>query len=256
VTALTVAFNLMFFALGVIGQSVGSAVFPTLSALAAENDLNGFRDRLAGALRSVLFLAFPATAALVLLGEPLIRVMFERGEWTAESTTATAWALAFYALGIAGFALLEVLSRAFYALSDTWTPVVIGVAALAANIALSVLFIRFIGEPDSLARGPFAGLALANALTTLLEAAALWALLSRRVGHISGVADGARRSLLAALGMAAALLLVLRVLSAANAVALLVVGAGIGGVVFFGLALLLGVPEARSVPRLLLRRLR
>lgn len=256
VTALTVAFTLMFFALGVIGQSIGSAVFPTLSALAAENDMDGFKDRLASALRSVLFLSFPATAALILLGEPLIRVMFERGEWTPESTSATAWALGFYALGIAGFALLEVLSRAFYALADTWTPVKIGVLALLSNIVLSVIFIQFIGEPNSLARGPFAGLALANTLTTLLEALILWALLSRRIGHIGGVANSARRSLLAAAGMGLLLLLLLQIFSAANAVVVLVGGATVGGLAFFVLAILLGVEEAWSVPRIVLGRLR
>src|SRR5690606_3870082 len=134
----------------------------------------GFKDRLASALRSVLFLSFPAMIALILLGGPLIGVVFERGQWTSESTQATAWALAFYATGMAGFALLEVLSRAFYALSDTWTPVKIGTASMIANIILSIVFIQFIGDWNSLARGPFAGLALANALTTNLEALALW----------------------------------------------------------------------------------
>ena len=123
VAALTIAWTLMFFALGIIAQSVGTALFPTLSALAADNDFDGFRDRLSAAMRSVLFLSIPATVVLVLLGEPLVAVIAQRGEWTTESSQATAWALAFFALGIAGHSLLEVLSRAFYALSDTWTPV-------------------------------------------------------------------------------------------------------------------------------------
>src|SRR5690606_29981226 len=140
--------------------------------------------RLVGALRSVLFLAMPATAALIVLGRPLIAVLFERGEWTAESTAATAWALSFFAIGVAGFVLLEILSRAFYALSDTATPVGVGIVSMVSNIALSLIFIRFVGDPGSLSRGPFAGLALANALTTLAEALVLWALLRRRIGKI------------------------------------------------------------------------
>src|SRR5690606_32856971 len=87
--ALVTAFTLMFFALGVIGQSLGSAVFPSLAAMAAANDMVGFKDRLASALRSVLFLSFPAMIALILLGGPLIGVVFERGQWTSESTQAT-----------------------------------------------------------------------------------------------------------------------------------------------------------------------
>jgi putative peptidoglycan lipid II flippase len=246
----------MFFALGVIGQSVGAAVFPTLSALAAADDMDGFRDRLARALRGVLFLALPATVALIALGEPLVQVLYQRGAWTTEDTTATAWALAFYATGIAGFALLEVLSRAFYALADTWTPVRVGIAAMLANIALSLVFIQVIGEPGSLARGPFAGLALANALTTLLEALALWWLLRRRIGGVSDsyVLDGAARAGLAALALGAALLLLDRLVD--GALLTLLAGAVVGSAVFFGVAALLRLDEAVSVPRALLRRLR
>ena len=102
VAALRIAYTLMFFALGVIGQSVGSAVFPSLAALWAEGDLEGFKTRMSLAMRNVLFLSFPATVLFVMLGEPIFSI-FERGEWTGESTQAAAWALGFYALGIAGF---------------------------------------------------------------------------------------------------------------------------------------------------------
>lgn len=255
---LTAAFTLMFFALGVIGQSLGSAVFPSLAALAAADDMDGFKDRLASAMRSMLFLAFPAMIALILLGEPLVTVLYERGEWTSEHTRATAWALAFYATGMAGFALLEVLSRAFYALSDTWTPVKIGMASMVSNIILSIVFIQFIGDWSSLARGPFAGLALANALTTNLEALALWWLLRRRIGPIKDrqVLRGAGKALLAAVGMGAALLAVEAILSNQPALVVLIVGVVVSGVVFFGLSLLLKLDEAIMVPRMLLRRVR
>jgi putative peptidoglycan lipid II flippase len=174
------------------------------------------------------------------------------------SVKATAWALAFYATGIAGFALLEVFSRAFYALADTWTVVRVGIAAMIANIALSLIFIQVIGVPGSLARGPFAGLALANALTTLLEALALWWLLRARVGDVNDayVLAGASRALLAALGMGAALLGVLALLHDSGALAQLIAAGVIGGAVFFGLSLALGLPEARVVPMMALRRLK
>jgi putative peptidoglycan lipid II flippase len=254
--ALVTAFTLMFFALGVIGQSLGSAVFPSLAAMAAANDMVGFKDRLASALRSVLFLSFPAMIALILLGGPLIGVVFERGQWTSESTQATAWALAFYATGMAGFALLEVLSRAFYALSDTWTPVKIGTASMIANIILSIVFIQFIGDWNSLARGPFAGLALANALTTNLEALALWWLLRQRTGSINdrAVLNSAGKALIAALGMGAALWALGAALNAQGALVLLIVGGVVSGVVFFGLSLLLRIEEATAIPAMLLRR--
>ncbi|MGB1286388.1 MAG: murein biosynthesis integral membrane protein MurJ, partial [Aggregatilineales bacterium] len=233
--ALNTAFTLMFFALGIIAQSVGSAVFPTLAALHAENNMDGFKERLASAIRSVLFLSFPAMIAFIVLGEPIVSI-FERGNWTSESTQATAWALGFYALGIAGFALLEIFSRAFYALEDTWTPVLAGLFAMISNIVFSLLLINIIGDPETLARGAFAGLALANAATTLIEALVLWYLMRRRIGKIGsivGIYDSlilrsAAKALIAALIMGAVLFL-LDILLPIEGLLLAIIGAAIGG---------------------------
>jgi putative peptidoglycan lipid II flippase len=191
-----------------------------------------------------------------LLGNAGITVLLQRGAWTAEDTAATAWALAFFALGIAGHSLLEVLSRAFYALSDTRTPVLIGLVSVIANIVLSLLFVRVLGSPASLSRGPFAGLALANSLATLLEGLALWLLLRRRIGSLKDryVLAGAGRSLAAALGMGAVIWLVARFTQERSAFLAAVVGGAGGLAAFFGLAFALGIDEARSVPRSLLRR--
>lgn len=261
-TALTIAFQLMFTALGVIGQGVSVAVFPTLAALFAAGDYDTYKDRLSGAMRSVLFLAIPATVAFIVLGEPLVSI-FESNEWSRVGTQATAWALSFYALGIAGFALLEVLSRAFYALSDTWTPVLVGVGAIVANIVLSLVFIQFIGVPGDLARGPFAGLALANALTTLVEALVLWWLMRRRIGAqgaTAGIRDRAIistaiRTTLAALIMGGAIVALDTVLPLEGFV-FFVVGGALGGMTFFIAAIVLGVDEARAVPMMIYRRFR
>jgi putative peptidoglycan lipid II flippase len=257
-TALNTAWFLLFFVLGVIGRSIGAAVFPSLSALAAEANMDGFKNRLSSAMRGVLFLSFPATVGLLLLGRPVISVLFERGEWTAESTAGTAWALSFFAIGIAGHSLLEVLSRAFYALSDTRTPVGVGIVSMLSNIILSLIFIRLIGDPNSLSRGAFAGLALSNSLTTIGEALSLWWLLRRRIGNVNDgrVLDAAWRGLASAAGMGLALLLVLNMLNNAGALLTAGVGSMVGAAVFFGLSLAVGVDEARSVPRMILQRIK
>ena len=129
-TALNNAFIFVFFVIGLIGQSVGTAVFPTLVATHHGADLGAFRERLGQAIRGVLFLAIPCTMGLLLLGEQMLRVLLERGVWSTSSTAATAWALSFYAIGLPAFALLEVLSRAFYAIEDTRTPVIFGILAM------------------------------------------------------------------------------------------------------------------------------
>jgi putative peptidoglycan lipid II flippase len=256
--ALNTGWYLLFFVLGVIGQSVGSAVYPSLTALVAEGNMQGYKERLAGALRSVLFLALPATIGLILLGRPVIAFLFQRRAWTPESTQAAAWALAFFAVGICGHAALEVLSRAFYALSDTRTPVVVGVASMVSNIVLSAVFIHFIGSPDSLERGAFGGLALANSLTTLLEAVALWALLRRRLGDLEDarVWDGIWRSLAAAVGMGLALFGLVAALDGFGPTVTSLVAAPLGLAVFLVLSIALGMEEPRSVLNAVLRRVR
>src|SRR5690606_10417348 len=150
-------------------------------------DYAAFGERLRSAMSSILFLAIPASVGLIVLGEPVVALFLQRGQWTPAATAGTAWALAFFALGIAGHGLLEVLSRAFYALSDTRTPVLLGILSLVSNIVLSIVFIQLIADPGaftrsasaritlpdapvrlleniSLSRGPVAGLALANSL--------------------------------------------------------------------------------------------
>jgi putative peptidoglycan lipid II flippase len=258
-SALNTAWFLMFFALGIIGQSVGSAVFPSLTALAADNDMTGFKERFAGALRGVLFLAIPATFGLMLLGRPVIAILFQRGEWTTQSTDATAWALTFFALGMAGHAALEVLSRAFYALADTQTPVVVGMISMISNIILSIVFIRVIGDPTSLERGPFAGLALANSITTLLEGLALWWLLRRRIGDLRDgyVGDGVVKTLGAALIMSAALVGLNTLATGRLSLPVVaIIGGPLGIGVFVGASILLGLDEPRSIVGMIVRRIR
>jgi putative peptidoglycan lipid II flippase len=257
VAALNTAFMLMFFALGIIGQSVGSAVFPTLAALRASGDLDTYKQRLNQALRGVLFLAFPAMAVFIVLGEPLVRI-FERGAWTYTSSQATAWALALYAVGMPGFVLLEVLSRAFYSLEDTWTPVWVGVVAMTANIGLSIVLSQVIGSRDTLAYGAFGGLALANALTTNVEAAALWWLLQRRIGRIGDTSTANMLGKLAAATLASTVVMwaVLNQFAPPPGVGAGVVAGMCGAAAFFGAGLLLRIEEAAYLPRLALRRLR
>lgn len=260
VVAIRYAFMLSFFVLGVIGQSMASAVFPTLATLRAAGDYDGFKDRLSHAMRNVLYLSFPASALLIVLGEPLVSIL-QRGQWNAESTSAVAWALGFYAIGLAGFALLEVLSRAFYALEDTMTPVIAGIGAMISNIVLNLIFIQFIGDPASLARGAFAGLALANAVTTIGEALLLWWIIRRRLsgfGADPGIQDravlsSAGGSLLWSLLMGAALLILAGAMPAGG-LPLALAGCALAALFFFGGGYLFDIGETRHLLRPLVSR--
>ena len=258
VTALNFAFTLMFTVLGVLGQSVGTALFPTLSTLSAQEDWVSFRRTLADALRSVLFLSIPAGIGLAVISRPVVALLFERGEWTSTDTAGTAWALALFSVGLAGHAVLEILVRAFFALHDTWTPVKVGTLAMAINVVLSLVLIRLFGYPGStdFAHGPFGGLALSMSPATAVESGTLWVLLRRRTDGLDErrVLGGAGRTLVASGIMAGAVVLFLAALPDLPVLIQALGGMALGGVVFFGAALALRVDEARALPRLVLRR--
>ena len=126
-------------------------------------------------LRGVLFLAIPAAVGLFVWRVPLVQALLERGEFTERSTLLTVSALAFYAFGLVGHSAIEIFARAYYALHDTRTPVIVGIAAMALNIVLS-LWLRI---PLALA-----GLALANTIAATLEMLLMAILISRRLGGL------------------------------------------------------------------------
>jgi len=245
VAALNYAWLLMLLPQGVFAQSIATAAFPTFAAQAARDQIGEMRRALSGALRATLFLSLPAAVGLWLWGAPLVQLLLERGEFTAASTQAVAYTLQFFALGLVAHSALEIITRAFYALHDTRTPVVVGVAAMGVNVILSLLLI------GPLAQG---GLALANSIATTVETLALAWLIRRRIGGIDGrrMAKTIARSGLAASAMGLALI----GLTQLPIESVLIRGTGgiaIGGIVYGAAALALRVEELRSVIRIVKR---
>ncbi len=175
-SALNYAFLLMMLPQGVFAMAIATAAFPSFSDLVARQQLDGLRETLSATLRATLFLTIPAGVGLFILRYPLIQALLERGEFTSASTRSVAWALQFYSLGLPAYAVVEIVSRAFYALHDTRTPVAVGAATVALNIALSLALIR------PLQHG---GLALANALAVNVEMVSLLWFLRRRLGELA-----------------------------------------------------------------------
>ena len=258
VAALKRGFAVMLLPQGVIAQSVATVVFPTFSALTARGETVGLRRTLGQTLRAVLFLALPATVGLVMLRAPVVRIIFERGAFTPDDTAATAWALLFYALGLVAHSLVEIVTRAFYALHDTLTPVIVGAGAMALNVAFSLTLIHVVGRPGSMTLGPFGGLALANTLATTLEGLGLLWIIRRRLRGFDGrrLLAGLARAGLASLGMGLALAGGLSLLGEGSAWLAAGLGVALGGAIFWGLAWLLGSEEARLFTRVALERLR
>jgi putative peptidoglycan lipid II flippase len=185
--------------LGVVGVAVGVALLPLLARQLRAGELDAARANQNRAIEFALLLTLPAAAALVAVPGPIIAVLFERGAFGTEDAVATAHTLAAYALGLPAFVLVKTLSPGFFAREDTRTPVLVGAAAVAANIALAVALM-----------GPLrqVGIALAVALASWVNAACLGAILWRR-GHLDPDQRLKRRAALiaaAAAAMVAALL--------------------------------------------------
>jgi putative peptidoglycan lipid II flippase len=178
ITYLFYGMRFIHFPLGIFGIAVATAVLPTLSAQAARQEMDEFRETLSLGLRLVFFIMFPAMAGLITLRVPIVNLLLERGEFNHVSTLGTASALLFYAVGLWAFAGVRVVAQAFYSLQDTKTPVRIAMLALAANLILSVLLIQ-----TKLQHG---GLALATSLSAALNIGLLTKRLRKKVGRMDG----------------------------------------------------------------------
>ena len=161
----------------IIGTAFGLVVFPTLAELAARGDRDALRHTLGSSLRTVLALAVPAAVGLIVLGRPLLALLYQRGQFDAAATDAVYVALRFYALGLTAHTCLELAARTFFAQQDTVTPLVVAAASAAANIALALLLMRPLG---------YGGLALANSLAVTAEVIVLLAIQRRRLRGVEG----------------------------------------------------------------------
>ena len=177
VSYLYYADRLVQFPLGVFAIAISTAVLPSLSREAAEGDIYKLKQTLSHALRLTMFITIPAMAGLIVLGQPIITLLFQRGAFTAFTTTMTAQALLYYSIGLWAFAGLRVFVSAFYSLQDTKTPVKVAVVAMIANIVFSLALM-----------GPLkhGGLALALSLASTLQLFMLIYLLQKRLGGIDG----------------------------------------------------------------------
>jgi len=183
VTGIVTAFTLMLMPQAAIAQSIAIAAMPTLASQHALGKIDEFRASLAASLRGVLLLSLPASVGLILLRKPIITLLYQRGEFDEHSTQLVAWALLWYAAGLVGHCVVEILARAFYALHDTITPVMVGAVAMSLNILFSFIFS---GLFNRIGWAPHGGLALANSLATALEMVGLIVFMNRRLGGIHG----------------------------------------------------------------------
>ena len=254
VSALVWSFQLMMIPQMAIAQSTATAALPTFSVQAAEGRLDDLRDSISTTLRVIILLSMPAALGLILLRQPLVAMLYQRGEFTEHSTSLVAWALAWYAAGLVGHSILEVASRAFYALHDTRTPVTVGVVAMGLNIGFSFAFAELFKRVGWM---PHGGLALANSLATALEVTTLLILLNKRMGSINGqrLSSAFKQSGMGVLGMGVGIWVWERFLTGNNVLVIALGGVLVGAAIYYLILAGLKVPELAQLVGAVRRRL-
>ncbi|MBA3693083.1 MAG: murein biosynthesis integral membrane protein MurJ [Acidobacteria bacterium] len=187
---LSYAFRLMQFPIGVFGVAIGTASIPVLSRMASEGKFNDFRKTLSSSLNLVFLMTLPSACGLIILGEPIIRLLYSRGAFKESDVPMTAYALAGYSIGLTGYAAIKILSPAFYALDDAKTPMIIAVCSIAVNALASFLFRNWLSNfgvsPEYPSGYGHVGVALATSSVALVNFFALALMMRKRIGRIDG----------------------------------------------------------------------
>lgn len=175
VSGFNYAWLLLMLPHGVLALSMSTVAFPSLAALFGRGDTDGFARLLDRTMRPLLFLSIPASVAMVMAGRSMIMIIFEGGQFDAQSTDIVAGAFRWFALGLVGYGLTEIVTRVFYAMKDTRTPVVTTIFTIILNVILARLLMDSLG---------IEGLAIALSVTTAAEAIIMMLFLRQRSGKI------------------------------------------------------------------------
>lgn len=181
VSWLNYAFRFMQLPLGLFGVAIASATLPSISRSAAANDMREFRETLSHALALVMLLTIPSAAALAVLGDSMIAVIYQRRHFLAVDTHQTAIALSCYAIGLTGYAAVKILAPAFYALNDARTPMIVSLVSILINFGVASFMIRVMHLGH-------AGLALSTSAVALFNFVVLLVLIRGRIDGIEGLA--------------------------------------------------------------------
>jgi putative peptidoglycan lipid II flippase len=253
VSWLQFAFRFMQLPLGIFGVAIASATLPAISRSAMTGRIDEFRRTLANSVGMVLLLTAPSSVGLIILGNSMIGVIYQRGKFEAYDTRQTAVALSCYAIGLSGYAVMKVLAPAFYALGSARAPMLVSIASILINYAVAWSMVRRAGMGH-------AGLALATSGVSVFGAVALFWMIRVRLGGIHG------RQLLAStlkIGFASVVMGVAISLSSrsignwlgaslAARLANLAVSIPLGVAVFWGACRAARVPELESAARIVM----
>jgi len=175
VAAIYYANRVIQFPLGVFGIALASVILPTMSGHMASKNLEEFKSTLLFSLRSIFLVMLPCAVMLIILANPIIRLLFQRGQFDSYSTQITAWALLFYAFGLFAYSGAKILISSFYSMQDTVTPVKVATVSLAVNAVLNLILMWPL---------KVGGIALASSISAAVNYFMLYHILEKRIGKM------------------------------------------------------------------------
>lgn len=176
ISALNYANRLNNFVMGLVISSIGSVIYPVFSKLSSQNDEYKLKKCIVSSVNTVILLVTPISVGAIVLSNPIVKILFERGAFDSNATNMTSVALMYYSIGLIGFGLRDILGKIFYSLEDTKTPMLNAAISMVINILLNIVLVKSMGH---------GGLALATSLSALICILLLFISLKNKIGNFN-----------------------------------------------------------------------
>ncbi len=255
ISALNYANKLNGFVMALFITSVGAVIYPMLSKLSSEDNKEKFISSVVQSINSVILLVIPISIGAIVLATPIVKLLFQRGEFDARATSMTAIALIMYSIGMVAFGLRDIIGKVFYALKDTKTPMINGAIAMIMNIVLNIILVKYL---------QLAGLALATSISAIVCIFLLFGSLKKKIGYFGQdkIIKTTIKSIVAAVVMGIVTYFVYNIVSnllglgfAKEAVSL-AISVGVGAITYGILVVVLKIDEINVITNMVKKKLK
>ena len=254
ISALNYANKLNGFVMALFITSVGAVIYPMLSKLSSEDNKEKFISSVVQSINSVILLVIPISIGAIVLATPIVKLLFQRGEFDARATSMTAIALIMYSIGMVAFGLRDIIGKVFYALKDTKTPMINGAIAMIMNIVLNIILVKYL---------QLAGLALATSISAIVCIFLLFGSLKKKIGYFGQdkIIKTTIKSIVAAVVMGIVTYFVYNIVSNllglgfANEAVSLAISVGVGAITYGILVVVLKVDEINVITDVMKKKL-
>ena len=246
ITALDYANKLYIILVGVVAYTITNLTFPSISRYASGNDYRSYSDTVAKSIRYSVFVIAPVMVGFIVLSAPIIRLFYERGQFTSDSTFLTSKALMCYSFGMIGYGMTEIMNKSFYALKNGKTPMTVSCIGIGLNIVISLVSVK-------LFNCGLEGVALAAAFSSNFIGITMLIILNKRVGGILNAkfVVNVLKPVVSAMIMGVVVYLFTVKFAFSNVILSVIVPAFVGAVIYAVCCILFKVDEFKSILSLL-----